>query len=448
MRITIRRGLDVPLAGRPEPRVDDKTRISRVALLGDDYVGMKPTMLVREGEVVRAGQPLFSDKRYPHVLFTSPISARVVEIRRGEKRVFQRLVLQREGHETEQFKSYLATDIPKLTRDQVLEQLLRSGLWTAFRTRPYSKIPDPQSQPAAVFVTAMDTNPLAPPTAALLEGLAVEFQLGLQILTKLTSGKVYLCVSPECDVPGRELAEITTVEFAGPHPAGLPGTHIHFLCPVNEKRTVWHIGCQDVAAIGRLFVTGRVWSERILSLAGPGVARPRLIRTVWGANLEEVTSGELKPGAQRVISGSVLSGRWAREPWEYLGRYHQQISVIPEGGAREFLGWLKPGFSKFSIKRVFASAWVSSREFELTTSLEGSRRAMVPIGSYEQVMPLDLIPTYLLRSLIVGDTEQAQALGCLELDEEDLGLCTFVCPGKYEYGPLLRACLQRIEQEG
>jgi Na+-transporting NADH:ubiquinone oxidoreductase subunit A len=300
-----------------------------------------------------------------------------------------------------------------------------------------------------MLVTAIDTNPLAPRPERILAEQAVEFRHGMQVLRHLTDGELFLCTAPQADIPGKDLDFVTLAEFAGPHPAGLPGTHIHFLSPASEKRTVWHIGYQDVVAVGKLFVTGRLSAERVVALAGPSVTRPRLIRTQLGAWVDELVEGELEPGRQRVISGSVLSGRTSEGVVAYLGRYHQQISVLAEGGEREFLGWQTPGFQKFSLKRVFASAFVGkNQKFAFTTSLEGSRRAMVPIGTYESVMPLDIVPTFLLRALITRDTEQAQLLGCLELDEEDLALCTFVCPGKYEYGPMLRRTLTEIEKEG
>jgi Na+-transporting NADH:ubiquinone oxidoreductase subunit A len=447
--IRIKQGLDIPLVGAPEQKIDQRPRASRVALVGSDYIGMKPTMEVREGDHVRRGQLLFTDKKVPGIRFTSPAAGKVLEINRGDKRVFQSLVIQVEGDEQETFNSYYDSDLPGLSREQVRDNLVQSGLWTSLRTRPFSKVPDPNSVPHALFVTAMDTTPLAAQPEVILGENSAEFRHGLQVLKHLTDGRLFLCKAPGVEIPGADLEIATVEEFAGPHPAGLPGTHIHFLSPVSEKRTVWYVGYQDVVAIGQLFVTGKLPVERVVSLAGSSVERPRLVRTQLGASLDELTEGELKEGNHRVISGSVLSGRTATGPFAYLGRYHQQVSVIPEGGEREFLGWQKPGFDKFSIKRVFASAFLGKgQKFELTTSRQGSKRAMVPVGAYERVLPLDMIPTFLLRALITGDTEQAQLLGCLELDEEDLALCTFVCPGKYEYGPMLRRSLTEIEKEG
>ena len=235
--------------------------------------------------------------------------------------------------------------------------------------------------------------------------------------------------------------------FSGRHPAGLPGTHIHALHPVDMQRTVWHLGYQEVIAIGALLLTGRIMTERIVSLAGPGVKQPRLLRTRLGADLELLTAGSLFPGDNRLISGSVLSGHQASAETAFLWRYHSQVSVLAEGRERKFLDWLMPGRDRHSIKRLFASALFPRRELGLTTSLQGSHRAMVPVGAYEKVMPLDLQITWLLRALLASDVDMARDLGCLELDEEDLALCSYVCPGKIDYGRQLRQMLTRIEEE-
>lgn len=446
--IRITKGLDLPIEGEPDQSIQPGPPVRRVALVGGDYVGMKPTMVVREGDRVKLGQVLFADRKTPGVQYTSPGCGVVAAIHRGEKRVFQSVVIELDGQEAEEFDSYRDADLTALSREQVRENLVASGLWTALRTRPYSKVPAPETSPHALFVTAIDTNPLCPRVDVVLGEYERDFVYGLQVLRHLTGGPLYVCKRPGSVLPGEDLDFATVVEFEGPHPAGLPGTHIHFLDPVSLKKTVWHINYQDVIAVGKLFTTGQLWTERIVSLAGPVVKRPRLLRTRLGADLNELVAGELQEGENRVISGSVLSGRKSEGPFAFLGRYHLQVSALREGREREFLGWQSPGFDKFSVKRVFASAFARPRRFAMTTSTNGSPRAMVPIGMYEQVMPLDILPTFLLRALLTGDTEQAQALGCLELDEEDLALCTFVCPGKMEYGPLLRQSLTRIEKEG
>jgi Na+-transporting NADH:ubiquinone oxidoreductase subunit A len=295
----------------------------------------------------------------------------------------------------------------------------------------------------------MDSNPLAVRADVVINGHGSDFLQGLTVISKLTPGKVYVCKYPDADIPTSDVASMEVVEFAGPHPVGLPGTHIHFIDPVSATKSVWYLNYQDVIAIGKLFTTGKLWVERVISLAGPSVVRPRLLRTRLGANTEELVRGELRPGEARVISGSVLSGHRAAGWARFLGRYHTQLSVIPEERERHFLGWIHPGPDRFSALNVFVSSFFRGRKaFPLTTSQQGSPRAMVPIGSYSAVMPLDILPTQLLRSLMVGDTDKAQGLGCLELDEEDLALCTYVCPSKYEYGTVLRRALTQIEKEG
>jgi Na+-transporting NADH:ubiquinone oxidoreductase subunit A len=444
-KIKIKKGLDLPITGAPAQEIEDGPAVGHVAVLGPDYIGMRPTMAVNEGDQVKKGQLLFEDKKTAGVLYTAPVSGKVVAVNRGDKRVLLSVVIEAAGDDEIRFDEHINTAPDQLSRDQIRETLVTAGLWPALRTRPYSKVPEPESLPHSIFVTAMDTNPLAADPQVVLRGLEEDFTRGLTMLRKLTEGSVYVCKAPGASIPD---GGADAVEFAGPHPAGLPGTHIHFLDAVGAAKVVWYIGYQDVVAFGKLFATGSLWTERVVALGGPQVERPRLLRTTLGASLEGLTMGQLKEGENRVISGSVLSGRADAGPLNFLGRYHTQVSVLVEGREREFLGWQKPGFDKFSVKNVFASKLKPNQLFDFTTSTEGSDRAMVPIGSYEKVMPMDIIPTFLLRALIVEDTERAQALGCLELDEEDLGLCSFVCPGKYEYGPMLRQNLARIEREG
>lgn len=444
--VLIKKGLDLPISGAPAMRVESGPAVSRVALLGPDYQDMKPTLLVAEGESVSLGQPLFADKKHPSVFYTSPASGRVVAINRGERRVFLSLVIAIAGREEKHFARTPFDRLDQLSAAEVEAQLLDSGLWPSLRTRPYSKTPPPGTRPAALFVTAIDTNPLAADPQVAIAEKATEFAAGLKVLRHLTSGKVYLCKRPEAQIEAP--AGVTSSEFAGVHPAGLVGTHIHFLERVDQQRVVWHLGYQDVIAIGHLFLSGRILTERIVALGGPAVRTPRLIRTRLGACLSELLSDQLHDGENRVVSGSVLSGRSASPALDFLGRYHNQVSVLAEDRQRELLGWCLPGFKRFSVKQVFASSLLPRRPLPLTTSTHGSQRAMVPIGAFEKVMPLHIKATWLLRSLLTLDTDLAQNLGCLELDEEDLALCSFVCSGKMDYGRHLRQTLQKIEEEG
>jgi Na+-transporting NADH:ubiquinone oxidoreductase subunit A len=444
--INIKRGLDLPIAGAPAQRIEAGRPVRSVAVVGFDYPGMKPTMEVQVGDRVKLGQVLFSDKKIPGVHFTAPGAGVVSAIHRGEKRVLQSVVVDLEGTEELTFNQYGSTELEGLGDEKVRENLQQAGLWAALRTRPYSKVPAIDAVPSSIFVTAIDTHPLAADPAVIIAERAADFEAGLKVLGNL--GKLFLCKADGASLPGEQIAKVQAERFAGPHPAGLAGTHIHFLDPVSATKSVWTVGYQDVIAIGALFLTGKLSVERVVSLAGPVVETPRLVRTRLGANLDELTAGELQPGANRVVSGSVLGGRTAHGAFAFLGRYHQQVSCLREGKEREMLHYLRAGSDKHSILNIYISKLMGGKKFAFSTSTNGSPRAMVPVGNYEEVMPLAILPTQLLRSLIVGDTEVAQKLGCLELDEEDLALCTYVCAGKYEYGPILRDNLTRIEKEG
>ncbi len=444
--IKIKQGLDLPIAGSPEQSIAQGRAVRSVGVVGFDYVGMKPTMAVAVGDRVKKGQLLFSDKKTPGIRYTAPAGGTVAAINRGEKRVLQSVVIDIDDPESEEiFAAYKLEELAGLSADQVEAQLNESGLWTALRTRPFSKVPALGSRPASIFVTAIDTHPLAANPEIVIKEHAEAFEQGINILGKLSGGKIFLCKAPGANIPA---GIANSEEFAGPHPAGLPSTHIHFLDPVSASKTVWQVGYQDVIAVGKLFTTGKLFTDRVVALAGPQVDKPRLLRSRLGASTDELAAGELKAGVNRIISGSVFGGRTASGAFAYLGRYHNQVSVLEEGNERLFFGWVNPTVDRFSILRVMTSGLSKSRLFNFSTTTNGGERAMVPVGNYEKVMPLDILATQLLRAIIVGDTDTAQKLGALELEEEDLALCTFVCAGKYEYGPLLRDNLTRIELEG
>lgn len=449
MHFSIKKGLDLPLSGKPEQTIFDANPVKTVAVLGNEYVGMRPTMLVEEGQRVKLGEALFEDKKNPGVIFTAPGAGTIKAINRGAKRALQSVVIELDGDEEVQFEQVTTSALEKLDRQAIKDNLLNSGLWLAFRTRPYSRSPAPDTTPHSIFVTAIDTNPLAADPSVIINEYADDFKHGLTVLSQMTDGKVFVCQAADTALPVSHQDNMQVSTFSGPHPAGLAGTHIHYLDPVSANKTVWTINYQDVIAIGKLFTTGRLWVERIISFAGPLVTKPRLLRTRLGASTEELVSGEIQNVQARIISGSVLNGHTANNWAAYLGRFHNQISVIAEGTERELLGWIRPGGkNKFSALNVFISSLFPKKDLALTTTQNGSPRAMVPVGVFERVMPLDILPTQLLRALLVKDTDSAQALGCLELDEEDLSLCSFVCSGKYDYGPALRTNLTQIEKEG
>ena len=443
----------MPLDGSPKQTISEGPEIRQVALVGYDYPGLKPTMAVQEGDSVKAGQLLFTDKKTEGVGYTSPGSGRVLAINRGDKRVFESIVIELESDEgdegdaAETWPDHDAAEIRNLDRSRVVETLVASGHWTAIRTRPYSKVPAPDAAPPeAFFITASDTRPHCPDPTLFIREESTAWLAGIDALSRLTEGPVHVCASEGSELPLSDNPRVQHETFAGPHPSGNVGTHIHFLHPVHANRSVWHVGYQDVIAIGHLFLTGRLFLDRVIALAGPEVKSPRLLRTRLGAGTDALVAGEVSDGRNRIISGSVLDGRRAANGTAWLGRFHNQVSVLHEGTERELLEFIMPGFNKFSLTRLFLGAFRRGN-FRMSTSTEGSARSILALGTFEKVMPLDILPTQLLRALVVGDFDASIELGALELDEEDLALCTFACPGKYEYGPWLRQMLTRIEQE-
>ena len=445
--IKTKRGLDLPISGSPRQVIESGPGIRQVALVGYDYPGLKPTMEVREGDKVKAGQLLFTDKKTDGVKYTAPASGTVAAINRGAKRVFESIVIEIDDDEPESFDSWPAPELRSLDRAKVVENLVESGQWTAIRTRPFSKVPGLGDIPSAIFVTSIDTRPGAPDPSLWICEQQEAYLAGIDVLSRLTEGPVYVCGERGAGLPESDNPGVRHEDFYGPHPAGNAGTHIHFLHPVHTDRSVWTVGYQDVIAIGHLFTTGRLYFDRVIALSGPSIIDPRLIRTRLGASTSEVTAGCVAEGNHRVISGSVLDGRKAAGGTAWLGRFHHQISALREGTDRELLDFVMPGLNKYSLTRLFISTFIGPKKFDMTTSTGGSPRSIIPFGTYEEVMPLDILATPLLKALVTSDFDASIGLGCLELDEEDLALCTFACPGKFEYGPYLRQMLSRIEKE-
>jgi Na+-transporting NADH:ubiquinone oxidoreductase subunit A len=386
---------------------------------------VRPALSVAVGDHVAKGQVLFADRHRPEIVFTAPCGGEVVAVERGPRRSLASLTIKRGGDEALEFDPLSGEP----AREAVRSLLLRSGLWPAIIARPFGRIANPDATPHAIFVTATDSNPLAADPAIVLAPYTEVFRAGLEALKALTAGLVYVC-----QPPGRSFAEgcsdrIRTVTFRGPHPSGLAGTHIHHLAPVGNGREVWQINYQDVIAAGILVTSGRLWTKRVIALAGPAIQNPRLMPARMGADLDDVLGTDLKPGSVRVISGSVLSGRAS----QYLGRYHQQVSVL-------FEGWHKPDGGPL------ARLWSALRSPPDSTALHGHAGPLIPVEAFDRVMPLRILPTPLLRALAVGDQETARRLGCLELVEEDVALLSYVCPGRIDFGPLLRNVLNDIAE--
>lgn len=453
----VNKGLTLRMAGEPEQSLEIAKPARYVGIQSADGIGLRPRMHVSVGDSVARGQLLFEDKTTPDVRYTAPSAGTVVSVHRGDRRAFESVVIEQSRAETEarepesqRFSSFSGRHPSGLSESDVRALLLESGQWTSLRARPFDRIANPATSPDSIFVTAIDSNPLAPSIDSILEGRKLLFDLGVSALSRLTTGPVFVCTASNPNFSVSTTEQVRHETFTGPHPVGTVGLHIHALDPVDRQKVVWHIGIQDVIATGNLFRTGLLDSTRVVSLAGPPVVRPRLLRTRVGASTDELVTEEVDDQLDiRIISGSVFSGRKATgQVHGYLGRYHQQVSVLEEGRDREFLGWLTPGLKKFSTVRSFLSSLLPKRELALTTSTHGSHRAIIPIGNYERVMPLDLMATSLLRALVMADVERAEELGCLELAEEDVALCTFVDVGKTEFGSHLRNVLEILEKEG
>ena len=447
----IRKGLDLPITGSPKQEINDGSAVSCVALMAEDYPYMKPKMLVKVGDSVKIGQPLFDDRKANAVRFTSPAAGTVIAVNRGARRALISVVIKvEESGQSDDHHAFSAYDASaELDGERVRALLYESGMWTALRARPHDRVPSNDEECSSIFVTAIDTRPLSGDPVAALAGREEDFATGLGVLGHLTTGPVWLCKKAGAAIGTGGSNKVQVAEFDGKHPAGLVGTHIHALDPVSRNKTVWHIGAQDVAAIGHLLRTGTLDVGRVVALGGPSVRLPRLLKTRLGASVDDLVAGELKDGEVRTVAGSLVGGRTAMGAESgYLGRYHTQVSALAENREREFLGWLKPGGNIFSTTRAFVSAFFPTKQYDFSTTTNGSHRAMVPIGMFEKVMPLDIMPTFLLRSLVVDDVGQAEKLGALELVEEDLALCSFVSPGKEDFGVALRRNLTDIWKEG
>jgi Na+-transporting NADH:ubiquinone oxidoreductase subunit A len=450
-----KRGLDLPITGKPTGSDVLQIPCTKVAVLADDYIGLKPSMKVREGDTVKRGQALFEDRKTPGVVVTSPGAGTVVAVNRGERRALQSVVIElssADGSDDGEmvYSAYPVAGESELDRLALVKLLLESGMWTAFRMRPYSKVPAPESDPAAIFVTAMDSNPLAASPEEIISRKKEAMETGLAALKTLANGKpVFYCKAAGASMPVQNLHGAEVHEFSGKHPAGTVGFHIHRIMPVDRNRMVWYLGYQDVIAIGSLVRSGRLDMSRVVSLAGPAAKSPTLVETRIGASVDELVSEQRKSVDVAVISGSIFAGRSATgDVHGYLGRYHNQISLLENDFSRRFIGWLAPGFNRFSVTRLFGAALTPGKKFDFTTDRFGGHRTPVPFGVYDKVMAFDLMPVFLIRALLSKDLEGAEQLGALELDEEDMALLTFVCPSKNEYGSELREVLTQIEKEG
>jgi len=425
--IRLRKGLDLPIRGAPDQKTRTSASSSTVAVLAQDYPGMRLSAKVRVGDAVRAGQAVLSDSSKPGICIPSPAAGSVTAIRRDGTRLLG-VEIEVRGEAYVEFPRVGLGELQKWGRGAVTERLLEAGDRAALRERPFGRLAKPVTAPAAIFVRAMDSNPLAVDASPLLHERPEDLQFGLSALMRLTDGPVFVCSLPGAVDPASKVEGVEYVEFEGPHPAGLVGTHIHHLLPASQARAVWYTSYQDVLAIGQLLRLGRPDPLRVVSIAGPGIADPRIVRTTMGASTEALVSSSAIHAPCRVISGSVLSGRVVARPTAFLGRYHEQITVLPE----------RPPASAADASR--SRPWRRRRD-QWTAELHGTPRPFFPLDVFERVVPLSVPIGPLLRALAAGDASSAIALGALELEEEDLALCSYHCPAKIDYGPLLRDVL-------
>ncbi|MDD4107240.1 MAG: Na(+)-translocating NADH-quinone reductase subunit A [Prolixibacteraceae bacterium] len=442
--IRLRKGLDIKLKGRADKITDSLKTPDFVAIKPLDFRGTTPKLKVKPGDKIKAGDALFFDKYNPDVLFTSPAGGVVSAVKRGERRRILEVVVEIDKNAGE--VEFVKADPNMLSPEEVKSQLLKSGIWPFIKSRPFGITASVNDKPKAVYISAFDTAPLAPDYDYILEGQTDTFQTGIDALKKLTEGPVYLGVRK--NTVFQEIKNVELRYFSGPHPAGNAGVQIHHVCPVSKGEVVWTVNVQDVLFIGRLFQTGKIDFTRVIALTGSEVKKPQYLKTVVGAPISLITDGNLKKVGyhQRIISGNVLTGEKVGMQ-DYLGFFDSQVTVIPEGDDYELLGWVTPGLKKFSASRTFFSNLFPEKEYEMNANLHGGERAFVLTGQYEKVVPMDILPVYLLKAILANDIDKMEQLGIYEVIEEDFALCEYVCTSKIKVQDILRSGINTIIKE-
>ncbi len=441
--IRLKKGLNIKLKGSAEKTLEKLPTPATVALKPTDFPGLTPKLSVKADTEVKAGDALFYDKYHPEIVFTAPMGGKVISVNRGERRKILEIVIETSNNAgTAEFKKANPAD---LTKEEVREQILKSGLWPFIRKRPYGIIALPDEQPKAIYISTFDTAPLAPDYNFTLEGQMDTFQTGVNALAQLTEGKVHLGITA-----GTSFAQVKNVEintFDGPHPAGNVGVQIANTKPINKGEVVWTINVQDVLFIGRLFETGSVDFTRTVALTGSEVEKPQYYQTVLGAPIASLIKGKLTPeGNKRIISGNVLSGTKVGED-TYLGYYDSHVSVIPEGDEYEFMGWADPGFGKFSASKTYFGKLFPKKEYTLNANIHGGERAFVLSGQYDKLVPMDILPVFLLKAILANDIDKMEQLGIYEVIEEDFALCEYACTSKIEVQKILRQGINTMIKE-
>jgi len=439
-KITIKKGLDIPLKGLADKQCK-KIDSSSYSIKPTDFVGITPKLLVNDGDSVCIGSPLFYSKANERIKFTSPVSGTVVAVKRGEKRVIQEITIQADGKKDQEIT--LAPNMEN--KESIIASLLDAGLWPMIRQRPYHVIANPSDEPKAVFISGFDSAPLAPDYDFIAKDKLSQIQAGIDALSKLTQGKVWLCLR-NADSPLNILQNVEINYVQGPHPAGNVGTQIHHLNPVNKGEVVWTVNLLDLIIIGNYFQSGRLDFAKTIALTGPSVIDPHYVQIAMGQSIQEVVASNVAEGNIRFISGNVLAGSKI-EKTGYLGYYDYQLTLIPEGDYFEFMGWMAPGFDKFSLSRTFFSWLAPKKKYALNTNYHGELRNFVVTGQYEKVFPWDILPVQLLKAIIIGDIEMMENLGIYEVAEEDFALCEYVCTSKIESQQLIRKGIEMMQKE-
>ncbi len=434
--IKIKRGLDIRLKGKAEKVFGSADMPELFAIKPADFPGLVPKLTVKPGDKVKAGSVLFFDKYRTDIKFVSPVSGEVQVVNRGERRRILEVVVKSDNqNEAEDFGKI---EVSSATKEEVTEKLLAAGLWPFVRQRPYNVVANPADTPKAIFISAFDSSPLAPDYDFVVSGLEKEFQSGIDALNKLTEGGIHIGVNNEsASKVFMSLKGVTTHTFTGPHPAGNVGIQIHHVSPINKGETYWTIQPQEVISIGKLVLNGVYDASRIIAVTGSEVKNKSYVKTKVGANIKPYVENNVEDGSLRYISGNVLSGDKISKDG-YLGSYHSQITVIPEGDSHEFMGWAAPGLKKFSVSKSFFSWLCPKKEYALNANLNGGPRAIIMSGQYDKVLPMDILPEHLVKAIITEDIDKMEQLGIYEVAEEDMALCEFVCTSKLEVQSILR----------
>lgn len=452
--ITIKKGLDIKLAGRPRPEVSEALQVRQIGLCVTEYPGIKPRLCVKEGDTVKRGSALFYDKKNERFKVRSPAAGTVRSTVFGPRRALERIVIDlAQTESSESFPRYSEDEITKLPREQLLNHLQDTGLIALIRQRPFSKIANAAVTPKSIFVNGMNTAPFQPDPNVAIQGHEKYFQAGLNALKPLTTGVVHLCVGDDLVSSSSAMARMKNVErhtFRGPHPSGNTSVHIAHIDPIRPGDTVWTVKAVDLVLIGQLLLDGQMPASKVIALGGPGVADGAQMhyRVRIGTPLKDFLEGRRAAGEQRIVSGDVLTG--TEVPTEGFLRFMDSgLTLLPEDRSRHFLGWLAPGLTLFSDSRTFLSRWFNRRsEWALATNQHGSPRAMVLTGLYDRYMPMNIMVDFLVRAVLAHDTEEAVKLGILETDPEDFALCAFACPSKTDLMGIIRQGLDEIEREG